>query len=141
LISRFSRLRNINVSFHRSSYRVEIISRRSRDWRSNKSAKLIVTPLRFSVAAGRLAVSWWDFNIEIEGSLLRSLCRCAQCRAAVLSGQPLTTAKTPRVAITALSPLNYGPQLHFDDGHARGIFSWAYLREIAERETVALACI
>jgi DUF971 family protein len=101
-----------------------------------------VTPLRFSIAAGRLAISWWDFNIEIEGSLLRSLCRCAQCRAAVLSGrQPVTAAKKARVAIAAMSPLNYGLQLHFDDGHARGIFPWAYLREIAERETVALACI
>jgi len=93
----------------------------------------------FSVASGRLALRWPDLSAQLNGCLLRSLCRCAQCRALQLQGRQYSAAAA--VEIIAISPLNYGLQLHFDDGHARGIFPWSFLREIAEREATTLACI
>ena len=35
------------------------------------------------------------------------------------------------VRIIAVEPVGYGVQLVFSDGHARGIYPWAYLAELA----------
>lgn len=37
----------------------------------------------------------------------------------------------PDVRITAIEPAGYGVQLVFSDGHARGIYPWAYLNALA----------
>jgi DUF971 family protein len=37
------------------------------------------------------------------------------------------------VRVTAFGPTGYGVQLVFSDGHARGIFPWAYLASLAQR--------
>ena len=39
------------------------------------------------------------------------------------------------VGITAVDPVgNYAVRITFDDGHATGLFSWRYLRELGERQ-------
>ena len=37
----------------------------------------------------------------------------------------------PDVRITAIEPAGYGVQPVFSDGHARGIYPWAYLNALA----------
>ncbi len=42
-----------------------------------------------------------------------------------------TTASGP-LSATAIEPVgNYAIRIRFSDGHASGIYSWSYLREIA----------
>jgi DUF971 family protein len=39
------------------------------------------------------------------------------------------------VEITSVEPVgNYAVRLHFDDGHATGIYSWSYLQELGREE-------
>jgi DUF971 family protein len=53
------------------------------------------------------------------------------------AAQKQTIGGKAQVAITAVEPVgNYAVRLVFDDGHDTGIFSWAYLHELArERDT------
>ncbi|MFX7796821.1 gamma-butyrobetaine hydroxylase-like domain-containing protein [Acinetobacter baumannii] len=37
--------------------------------------------------------------------------------------------------VMAIEPAGYGVQLIFNDGHARGIYPWAYLAELAATAT------
>jgi DUF971 family protein len=57
-------------------------------------------------------------------------CRCAGCRSQVWRGpwqQP-----PPDVHLAAAEPVGqYGLNLRFSDGHGRGIYPWALLRELA----------
>lgn len=84
-----------------------------------------------AVTDGRLQIAWEETSAELDGYLLRSHCRCADCRARTLRGEP--TATPGDVRVLAASPLGYGLQLHFSDGHNRGVYPWSYLRELADR--------
>ena len=46
-------------------------------------------------------------------------------------GQKVLVAGKRDVNISAIEPIgNYAVALHFDDGHASGLFSWSYLHEL-----------
>ena len=46
----------------------------------------------------------------------------------------LQTGKSS-VAITRIDPVgHYAAQITFDDGHDSGLYSWSYLRDLAERQ-------
>ncbi len=50
-------------------------------------------------------------------------------------GQEVLQAGKKHVAITDIKPVgHYAVQLIFDDGHDSGIYSWDYLRELAENQ-------
>ncbi|MET0378980.1 MAG: DUF971 domain-containing protein [Spongiibacteraceae bacterium] len=83
-----------------------------------------------AVIGGNLAFGWNDRQIELSGAVLRRHCRCAECRYQSLTGNAAATSD--EVDIVAGSPLGYGIQLHFSDGHIRGVFPWTYLLEIAD---------
>lgn len=87
-----------------------------------------MTPQRCAVINGKLVLDWGDSHSEFDGTTLRSNCRCAECRYAVLTENKNNHADT--VTILAASPLGYGVQLHFSDGHNRGVFPWPYLADI-----------
>ena len=79
----------------------------------------------------RVVVLVWadDVHAELPHALLRSRCACAQCRQAGRE-QPSLTAVD--VTIEHIEP--YGAnavRLAFSDAHARGIFPFEYLRELA----------
>jgi DUF971 family protein len=99
-----------------------------------------MTTPQFAVAAGKLKLGWDDLQITLDGYQLRRRCRCAACRYLALTDteQPGAVKTLPgtetATTILAVSPLGYGLQLHFSDDHNRGIFPWAYLREIAESQ-------
>ena len=87
--------------------------------------------LRLDGGARALEVEWTDgTSAALPFRLLRSRCRCAECSSARRQGLAVAAAET--VAVTEALPCGSGAvQLVFSDGHSRGIFPFAYLRELA----------
>lgn len=81
--------------------------------------------------SGALALGWADLGEQVlSGQRLRSACRCAGCEQARRQGQAQPAAAGTR--LEGISPVGeFGLQLHFSDGHKRGLFPWAYLRQLA----------
>jgi len=96
-----------------------------------------VVPHRIAVDNAKLKLSWNDKEATLDGPSLRAACRCAQCRRERLNAGdsidvPLSLSATEAdVAVVSAMSIGYGLQLHFSDGHSRGIFPWAYLHELA----------
>lgn len=78
---------------------------------------------------GRLRLVWADAMISLDHAALRQVCRCAECQFNRHHGSPISAPNDVR--ITAIQSAGYGAQFVFSDGHARGIFPWAYLAELA----------
>jgi DUF971 family protein len=87
--------------------------------------------LRLSDRGRRLDIDWDDQpTSHLSARALRDACRCAACTRAKIDGRPL--ARDDMIAVAGIDPVGeYAVNLRFSDGHARGIFPWAYLREIA----------
>ncbi|MGA3252116.1 MAG: DUF971 domain-containing protein [Paraburkholderia sp.] len=81
--------------------------------------------------ARTLTLQWSDGRErQIAHAQLRQACACAECRRIRLDGG--TVQAPPDVTLTDVQPMGYGVQLVFSDGHARGIYPWRYLEELAE---------
>ena len=78
----------------------------------------------------------WGHGLSatLSAERLRLRCRCAWCtRDRVVDRFPDAFAE---IAVTRVEPMgSYAVHIAFTDGHARGIFPWAYLRALAT-ETV-----
>jgi DUF971 family protein len=84
-----------------------------------------------------LALAWpSEPETRLSASLLRQACRCATCEQARRQGQ--TVALTDHsLSVAEISPVGItGLQLSFSDGHDRGIYPWAYLRQLAQRRSM-----
>ena len=83
-----------------------------------------------------LRLTWANGEADVLPSeTLRLRCRCAWCTRDRIEGR--FPAAFAAVAVTKIDPLGgYAVNLGFSDGHARGIFPWVYLRDLA-REAVA----
>lgn len=67
----------------------------------------------------------------LSASELRLRCRCAWCTRARIEGT--FPASFPDVEITDVKALGtYAVHIAFSDDHARGIFPWVYLRDLAD---------
>jgi DUF971 family protein len=78
-----------------------------------------------------LRLIWRDgLSATLPAEGLRLRCRCAWCtRDRVVERFPKAFAG---IAVTSLEPMGgYAVHIAFTDGHARGIFPWAYLRALA----------
>jgi DUF971 family protein len=78
-----------------------------------------------------LELRWADgLTAVLSARMLRANCRSAPAQRLRLEGrQPEPAADT---VITRLEPIgHYAINLAFSDGHARGIYPWSYLRELA----------
>lgn len=77
-----------------------------------------------------LEIAWSDgVTAVVPHRLLREACRCAHCLAAARSGSPPRAESGIRLDTVEA----YGPnalRLGFDDGHSRGLYPFAYLREL-----------
>jgi DUF971 family protein len=70
-------------------------------------------------------------RLTLNAARLRAACRCAHCRRAHYDGT--FPESFDGVAIERYEPMgHYGINIVFSDGHARGIFPWAYLAELGE---------
>lgn len=80
-------------------------------------------------AQGRLWLHWAEAVVTFSHVTLREACRCAACQFKRHHRAPINVGADVRV--TTIEPAGYGVQLVFSDGHARGIYPWAYLAELA----------
>jgi DUF971 family protein len=85
-----------------------------------------------AVTDGRLHIGWDEKSAALDGDVLRLHCRCSECRSRDLRGESRSHAE--QITVLAVSPMGYGLQLHFSDGHNRGVFPWSYLIEIAAED-------
>jgi DUF971 family protein len=67
---------------------------------------------------------------RLSAAYLRRQCRCAGCEQSRRHGSPPIVPDRLRL-IEARQFGVAGLQLVFSDGHRRGLFPWAYLRELA----------
>lgn len=86
-----------------------------------------------------LRLTWADGTAAaLSAEALRGGCRCAWCtRDRIQNRFP---AAFEAVAVTTVAPMGgYALHLGFSDGHARGIYPFVYLRDLA-REAAAADC-
>ena len=70
----------------------------------------------------------------LPAELLRVYSPSAEVRGHSDAERVLQTGKK-HVAVTAIEPVgNYAIRIVFDDGHDTGIYSWAFLRDLADNE-------
>jgi len=96
-------------------------------------------PLSVILAADALTLRWSDSDSTVSAKRLREGCRCAQCQSARVRGVP-AAAHDALTLVDALPIGHYAVQLRFSDGHERGIYPWAYLRELAGERSSAFRC-
>jgi len=98
------------------------------------------TPQRIALdrTARILTVHWQDGRVdEFSDATLRANCPCSACRRIRLQGG--TIVAPDDVAVFGIQPMGYGIQLVFSDGHAQGIYPWAYLDALAPRASASHA--
>ena len=86
--------------------------------------------LRLHMARGALELQWRDAATFLAFRLLRERCPCAACRQQRREG-----SMPPADGVSLAAVEAYGVNaLHFtfSDGHDRGIFPFAYLRQLGE---------
>lgn len=84
-------------------------------------------------ASGLLRIDW-DDGVQQSWShrMLRSCCQCADCKTIRLRSQAELPTQTG-IGLTEIRLVGqYGIQLIFSDGHARGIYPWPYLQTISD---------
>ena len=89
-------------------------------------------PGRITIGPGGAALVLHRGGAELvlPARALRAACRCAGCTAAARRGAPVVAEDGIRLA--AAAPIGgYALNLAFSDGHARGVFPFAYLDELA----------
>ncbi|MEC5385088.1 DUF971 domain-containing protein [Uliginosibacterium sp. H3] len=65
---------------------------------------------------------------ELSYARLRAACRCAECTALQRRGGNIDAAE---VVLNAIAPVGgHALNLHFSDGHTRGIYPFPYLVEL-----------
>jgi DUF971 family protein len=89
--------------------------------------------------AGGIEITWSDgARLVYTPRLLRDACPCATCRekrAAPAGGpnplQVLSAAEVAPLAVAGMKPVGqYAYSIEFSDGHATGIYTLEYLREL-----------
>lgn len=85
--------------------------------------------------SARLELKYPDGGIySLPAEFLRVHSPSAEVRGHGPGQEVLQTGKK-NVRIDTLEPTgHYGLKLHFDDGHNTGIYTWEYLRELAEKQ-------
>jgi DUF971 family protein len=91
---------------------------------------MTAAPRALSLSPSALVLEWDDGTATLAAATLRAGCRCAPCQAARLRGK--ADAEDAGIRLVDARPVgHYALQLVFSDGHERGIFPWARLRELA----------
>ena len=86
--------------------------------------------IRLRKASHVMEFEWADGEVtQVSARALRDACRCAECEAQRRGD--LDAGLTGEVGICSVEPCGAGAvRLHFSDGHARGIYPFAYMREL-----------
>jgi DUF971 family protein len=102
--------------------------------------KLKPTNLTVIKSNGLLVIDWIDgHRSEYPLSALRAACPCAECRGGhanmghkaspEMLEIPLQASQSSEVVELKVVG-NYALQIHWNDGHTYGIYSWDYLRAL-----------
>ncbi|RMA80249.1 gamma-butyrobetaine hydroxylase-like domain-containing protein [Umboniibacter marinipuniceus] len=79
-----------------------------------------------------LELAWPDASFTLSAEYLRVCSPSAEVRGHGGQNEVLQVGKRD-VAISKIAPSgHYAVQISFDDGHDTGLYSWHYLRELAE---------
>jgi DUF971 family protein len=94
----------------------------------NPAVPIEVTDHRIS---GVLEIAWsGGERSHLQHALLRERCRCAACEQQRRHGSGIARANKA-LRVVRIEPVGeHGLNLAFSDGHDRGIYPWAYLREL-----------
>lgn len=85
-----------------------------------------------TLSAGDLHLTFADGHVQVLAAAdLRRACRCAGCESARRRGQAPAAAALGVSILQLVALGSTGLQLIFSDGHQRGIYPYAYLRELA----------
>ncbi|ROR97936.1 DUF971 family protein [Sinobacterium caligoides] len=81
-----------------------------------------------------LVLSYGDEDYSLSAELLRVYSPSAEVQGHGVGSEVLQFGKR-HVTIVHIQPVgNYAIQLHFDDGHDSGIYSWGYLYRLANEQ-------
>jgi DUF971 family protein len=90
-----------------------------------------LAPRAVNLSAHQLELQWTDDHRTLPASYLRQHCHCTHCRrSGMAEALALSSAGVTLTDATLVG--QYGVQLHFSDGHNRGIYPWAYLRSLVQ---------
>jgi len=100
-----------------------------------QTARLRVTKLHYSRSRRRLDIVFEDGSAyTLSAEFLRVFSPSAEVRGHG-PGQETLQAGKSSVGISAIHPVgHYAVQITFDDGHDSGLYSWKYLRDLAEEQ-------
>lgn len=75
-----------------------------------------------------------DIEFKLSAEFLRVFSPSAEVRGHGPGQEVLQTGKSS-VGIAGIEPVgHYAVQISFDDGHDSGLYSWSYLRDLAEQQ-------
>ena len=75
-----------------------------------------------------------DVEFKLSAEFLRVFSPSAEVRGHGPGQEVLQTGKSS-VGIAGIEPVgHYAVQISFDDGHDSGLYSWSYLRDLAEQQ-------
>lgn len=81
-----------------------------------------------------LEIAFLDDVYHLPAELLRTHSPSAEVRGHGVGQEVLVFGKI-EVGINTINAVgNYGIQIHFNDGHNSGIFSWTYLQELGKNQ-------
>ncbi|MCR9268603.1 MAG: gamma-butyrobetaine hydroxylase family protein [Henriciella sp.] len=103
------------------------------------SARAWPTELRFSKSARALTVSFDDgASFTLPYKLLRLESPSADVQGHGSGPKPPPPLVSDDISVDKADPVGrYAVRLHFSDGHANGLYTWAYLRELGETHAAA----
>lgn len=95
--------------------------------------------LKLNTAKDLLTVVWTDVTAELRAEYLRVESPSAEVKGHGVGQGRLVSGKAA-VQITSLTPVGaYAVKIGFSDGHATGLYTWTYLRELKDEEAVRWA--
>ena len=97
------------------------------------------TSLRVKRSEQALAISFDDGRaFALPYSTLRRESPSAEVQGHGAGPKPPAPVIAEDIQVTKAEPVGrYAVRLFFSDGHSSGLFTWAYLRELAERQETA----
>jgi DUF971 family protein len=98
------------------------------------------TELRFRSKEGELRIAYDDgYSAAIPYELLRVESPSAETRGHG-SQRPPPPARKRKVGVKGADPVGrYAVRIRFDDGHDTGLYTWGYLRELAEQRDARMS--
>ena len=98
------------------------------------------TELRFQSEAKQLSITFDDgFAVTLPYELLRVESPSAEVQGHGGAQKTIVAGKRDVGVVTADPVGRYAIRIKFDDGHHTGLFSWAYLRQLAETRDEVMA--